>query len=79
MELKDIKAQLTINQVLQYYGLQPDKNNRLDGGINYPGYTGGVNWNFDNDPIDNYQKNLSYESPQNEAAIRDNILRRWFW
>lgn len=29
MELKDIKAHLTINQVLQHYGLRPDKNNRL--------------------------------------------------
>lgn len=29
MELKDIKGQLTINQVLGYYGLTPDKNNRL--------------------------------------------------
>jgi DNA primase len=29
MELKDIKAQLTIGQVLSHYGLQPDKNNRL--------------------------------------------------
>ena len=29
MELKDIKEQLTINQVLQHYGLQPDKNDRL--------------------------------------------------
>jgi DNA primase/predicted transcriptional regulator len=29
MDLKDIKQQLTINQVLQHYGLKPDKNNRL--------------------------------------------------
>jgi DNA primase len=29
MELKDIKQQLTINQVLSYYNLKPDKNNRL--------------------------------------------------
>jgi DNA primase len=29
MELPDIKAQLTISQVLQHYALQPDKNNRL--------------------------------------------------
>ena len=29
MELKDIKQQLTINQVLQHYHLKPDKNNRL--------------------------------------------------
>ena len=29
MELKDIKQQLTINQVLQHYGLKPDKNQRL--------------------------------------------------
>ena len=29
MELKDIKQQLTINQVLQHYNLKPDKNNRL--------------------------------------------------
>lgn len=29
MELKDIKQQLTISQVLSYYGLTPDKNNRL--------------------------------------------------
>jgi DNA primase len=29
MELKDIKQQLTINQVLQHYGLKPDKNHRL--------------------------------------------------
>ncbi|GAC1586178.1 MAG: hypothetical protein NVS3B8_00220 [Chitinophagaceae bacterium] len=29
MELKDIKAQLYINQVLDHYNLQPDKNNRL--------------------------------------------------
>jgi DNA primase len=30
MELKDIKQQLTINQVLQYYSLKPDKNDRLN-------------------------------------------------
>ncbi len=29
MELKDMKEQLTINQVLQYYNLQSDKNQRL--------------------------------------------------
>ena len=29
MDLKDIKRQLTISQVLSYYGLTPDKNNRL--------------------------------------------------
>jgi len=29
MELKEIKQQLTINQVLQLYGLKPDKNQRL--------------------------------------------------
>ncbi len=29
MELSDIKQQLSIHQVLQYYGLQPDRNNRL--------------------------------------------------
>lgn len=29
MELKDIKQQLSINQVLQHYGLKPDKNQRL--------------------------------------------------
>jgi DNA primase len=29
MEIQDIKQQVTINQVLQHYGLQPDKNNRL--------------------------------------------------
>jgi len=29
MELKEIKQQLTINQVLQHYGLKPDKNKRL--------------------------------------------------
>lgn len=29
MELKDIKQQLTISQVLNYYGLTADKNNRL--------------------------------------------------
>jgi DNA primase catalytic core len=29
MELKDIKQQLSINQVLQHYNLKPDKNNRL--------------------------------------------------
>ena len=29
MELKEIKQQLTINQVLQHYGLKPDKNQRL--------------------------------------------------
>ena len=29
MELKDIKEQLMISQVLSYYGLTPDKNNRL--------------------------------------------------
>jgi DNA primase catalytic core len=29
MELSEIKAQLTINQVLTHYGLKPDKNNRL--------------------------------------------------
>ncbi len=29
MELKDIKQQLTITQVLQHYHLKPDKNNRL--------------------------------------------------
>jgi DNA primase len=29
MELKEIKQQLSINQVLQHYGLQPDKNDRL--------------------------------------------------
>ena len=29
MELKDIKQQLTINQVLHHYHLKPDKNNRL--------------------------------------------------
>jgi DNA primase len=29
MELKDIKEQLTINQVLSHYNLKPDKNNRL--------------------------------------------------
>lgn len=30
MELKDIKQQLSINQVLQHYGLKPDKNDRLN-------------------------------------------------
>lgn len=29
MEIQDIKQQVTINQVLQHYGLQPDKNHRL--------------------------------------------------
>ncbi|OQP67672.1 CHC2 zinc finger domain-containing protein [Niastella populi] len=29
MEIRDIKQQLTINEVLQHYGLQPDKNHRL--------------------------------------------------
>ena len=29
MELKEIKQLLSINQVLQYYGLKPDKNQRL--------------------------------------------------
>ena len=29
MELKEIKQQLSINQVLEHYGLKPDKNNRL--------------------------------------------------
>ena len=29
MELKDIKQQLSIGQVLQHYGLKPDRNNRL--------------------------------------------------
>jgi DNA primase len=29
MELKDIKQQLSINQVLNHYHLKPDKNNRL--------------------------------------------------
>jgi DNA primase len=29
MEIQDIKQQLTINEVLQHYGLQPDKNHRL--------------------------------------------------
>ena len=29
MEVKDIKGQLSINAVLAYYGLRPDKNNRL--------------------------------------------------
>lgn len=29
MEIQDIKNQLTINQVLQYYNLKPDKNQRL--------------------------------------------------
>lgn len=29
MEIKEIKALLSINQVLQHYGLKPDKNNRL--------------------------------------------------
>jgi DNA primase len=29
MELKDIKQQLSINQVLQHYNLKPDRNNRL--------------------------------------------------
>lgn len=29
MDLKDIKQQLTINQVLSHYSLKPDKNNRL--------------------------------------------------
>ncbi len=29
MELKDIKQQLSINHVLQHYGLKPDKNQRL--------------------------------------------------
>jgi DNA primase catalytic core len=29
MELKDIKQQLSISQVLQHYNLKPDKNNRL--------------------------------------------------
>jgi DNA primase catalytic core len=29
MDLKDIKQQLSISQVLQHYGLKPDKNNRL--------------------------------------------------
>jgi DNA primase catalytic core len=29
MEIQDIKSQLSINQVLQHYGLKPDKNNRL--------------------------------------------------
>ncbi|PVD49353.1 DNA primase [Terrimonas sp.] len=29
MELRQIKEQLTIRQVLQHYGLKPDKNNRL--------------------------------------------------
>jgi len=30
MELKEIKQQLTINQVLQHYNLKPDKNDRLN-------------------------------------------------
>ncbi len=30
MEIKDIKQQLTINQVLQHYNLKPDKNDRLN-------------------------------------------------
>ena len=29
MDLKDIKQQLTINQVLSHYNLKPDKNQRL--------------------------------------------------
>jgi DNA primase len=29
MEIQDIKQQVTINEVLQHYGLRPDKNNRL--------------------------------------------------
>jgi DNA primase catalytic core len=29
MEIQDIKQQVTINEVLQHYGLQPDKNHRL--------------------------------------------------
>ena len=29
MELKEIKAQLSIGAVLHYYGLQPDRNQRL--------------------------------------------------
>ena len=29
MELKEIKAQLTITQVLEHYGLKPDKHHRL--------------------------------------------------
>jgi DNA primase len=29
MDIKDIKQQLTINQVLQHYGLKPDNNDRL--------------------------------------------------
>jgi DNA primase catalytic core len=29
MEIQDIKSQLSINQVLNHYGLKPDKNNRL--------------------------------------------------
>jgi DNA primase (bacterial type) len=29
MEIRDIKERLSITQVLQHYGLQPDKNNRL--------------------------------------------------
>lgn len=29
MEIKDIKSQLTLSQVLQYYNLTPDKNNHL--------------------------------------------------
>ena len=30
MDIKDLKQQLTINQVLQYYNLKPDKNDRLN-------------------------------------------------
>ena len=29
MDIKDIKQQLTINQVLHHYNLKPDKNQRL--------------------------------------------------
>ena len=30
MEIQDIKLHLTLSQLLQYYGLKPDKNGRLN-------------------------------------------------
>jgi hypothetical protein len=30
MEIADIKLHLTLSQLLQYYGLKPDKNGRLN-------------------------------------------------
>ncbi|MBX3257330.1 MAG: hypothetical protein KF862_24605 [Chitinophagaceae bacterium] len=39
MEVKEIKSRLTITQILQHYGLKPDKNNRLLCPFNSPRFS----------------------------------------